>query len=373
VAAINKTSIQSRGHLFSTNRLVFSISKYFIINDVGHTAEQHSHGRPPGRNYGPVERGVNRQSSAPNGQISAPVGQTSAPHGAVNPQPPLFFVGQLFQRFFSSIGLPEPIPPLLAPFAMEVARPAFPPLSPEALEKLTAVRQDTLSAQEFLFHKHIPSSLCPVPGCGFHHQNDPGALNRHHYQHHPNLALVFKHWKPPASIDVCFCCNCFVPPNKSCGKKSHQCPTRLNARVAGPRRIPLLVVFKKTHFDYLRNAPHYERHQPVNPKSQKLCPVLGCTFKHNGHANTLNRHIRDVHPNLDLSSLPVSTRFNARLQACCGCNTFAPSKSTHVCDSRRREETVPAIFFNRPEDRAVLGLDLAGISLADAPKLQQKP
>jgi len=87
VAAINKTSIQSRGHLFSTNRLVFSISKYFIINDVGHTAEQHSHGRPPGRNYGPVERGVNRQSSAPNGQISAPVGQPSAPHGAVNPRP----------------------------------------------------------------------------------------------------------------------------------------------------------------------------------------------------------------------------------------------------------------------------------------------
>ena len=77
VAAINKTSIQSREHLFSTNRLVFSISKYFIINGVGHTAEQHSHCRPPGRNDGLVGRGVNRQSSAPNGQISAPVGHPS--------------------------------------------------------------------------------------------------------------------------------------------------------------------------------------------------------------------------------------------------------------------------------------------------------
>ena len=89
VAAINKTSIQSRGHLFSTNRLVFSISKYFIINGVGHTAEQHSHGRPPGRNYGPVERGVNRLSSAPNGQISAPVGQPSAPQVGTRGQSPI--------------------------------------------------------------------------------------------------------------------------------------------------------------------------------------------------------------------------------------------------------------------------------------------
>ena len=56
---------------------------------MGHTAEQHSHGRPPGRNYGPVERGVNRQSSAPNGQISAPVGQPSAPQVGTRGQSPI--------------------------------------------------------------------------------------------------------------------------------------------------------------------------------------------------------------------------------------------------------------------------------------------
>jgi len=91
----------------------------------------------------------------------------------------LFLLVSLFTGFFSPSGwFARSYSFSGGAFAMEIAPPAFLPLSPDALEKLAAVSQDILPDQEFVFHQLIPPSVCPVPGCGFHHQDDPGVLNK---------------------------------------------------------------------------------------------------------------------------------------------------------------------------------------------------
>ena len=252
--------------------------------------------------------------------------------------------------------------------ASVMAHPDLPILSSSELNKLCLPSYSQSSIEEFVFFETISSGLCPVPGCGFDHGNSPEALNRHHYSEHPGLALVFYHWTPPNSIGICLECNSFVPPGKPSGKQNHHCPSRLRAKKAGPARRPKLVMFEREHWNILRSSIPRNKfqslpsHQPASShcKSHKLCPVPGCTFYHDGRsATSLNKHTLEEHPNLDLTTLPLSDAFlQSRLKVCRGCNSYATTSSRHGCSDRLKDHRrTPTRFFGRPEDRAALRLD----------------